>query len=117
VYGRIKTVNEHLIDIGILRIFAIIGIFIASCYIFIERQKWHRFSQGLKPAFYGILLFLSILLFNFISANQINVETLFNLLTLNDFIVGFSRLVILSYILILVGIEISIIILIKRLKK
>lgn len=98
-----------------IRIITIIGAFIATLYIYYTRQKWIEVSQGIKTLACGILLLSVVLIITVMSGNgYIETEKILNVLTLHDFKVGFSKVIALAYVLIIAGLEILLIIMLKK---
>ena len=103
--------------ISVLKILTVFAAIIVTIYIYKEKNKWKNLTQGIKPILFGIAgLFLSILL----SAIQNKIETLENILNIiiltreQELMVGVSKIVAASYIALLCGIEISLIVFIKN---
>ena len=97
--------------------YGIVACFIGSSYVFLERNRWRKFSQGLKPLIYGTLIFFLVLLLCKIQLSSFSIDDLLNILKLKEFEVGISKLIILAYVLILIGIEICLVVFFKKFTK
>jgi len=119
MYGGFRNLTDITTYIGVLRILTVVGILIATAYIFYEWRKWSRFSQGLKPMLSGLGLFLIITVMNCLKEDCSNINYLLNFLTIQDYNkkFGLLRLISFAYILILSGLEIFLIVFFKRIRK
>lgn len=106
--------TNKIIALGWLKVLLTLGCVIASSYILKYRGKWYRFSQGLKPLLAGLLIIPLVIVMQFLFEKNTELGDIKKILILDDYIVGFSRMIILSYILLLSAAEILVIILMKK---
>ena len=104
-------------SLGILKIITLIVFSIVTIFVFSENKRWIKFSQGLKPLLLGLLLLLMAALTQSEELNVDNINDFLKILLLYDstkYFVNFSYMSALGYILLVSGLEISLIVLVKQ---
>ena len=104
-------------SLGILKIITLIVFFIVTIFVFSENKRWIKFSQGLKPLLLGLLLLLMAALTQSEELNVDNINDFLKILILYDstkYFVNYSYMIALGYILLVSGLEISLIVLVKQ---
>jgi hypothetical protein len=103
---------------GIYKLITIICIIIISIYVFKEKNKWTKFSQGTKPLLPGILIGIASIIINGMSENQWSVRQILLFLTFHSFgTLSLLRMILVAYILVILGVEISLVVFIKKRKE
>ncbi len=111
--------SDYMTSLWILRIITFIIFFVISIYVFSENKKWVNFSQGMKPFLLGLSILLVSSIIRCVELNIDNINDFLKILILHDstkFSVGISRMIALGYIVMLYGLEISLIVLVKKSK-
>lgn len=111
--------SDHVTSLGIIRIITFFVFIAISIYVFYENKKWVSFSQGIKPFLLGLLVLIVASIIRCIELNIDNINDFFKILVLHDstkFSVGISRTIALGYIVMLYGLEISLIVSVKKIK-
>jgi energy-coupling factor transporter transmembrane protein EcfT len=104
-------------SLGILKIITLIVFFIVTIFVFSKNKRWIKFSQGLKPLLLGLLLLLMAALTQSEELNVDNINDFLKILILYDstkYFVNYSYMIALGYILLVSGLEISLIVLVKQ---
>lgn len=100
-----------------LKIISGIALLIITYYIFSTNKKWVRFSQGIKPLLLGILILFGTIVIKVLQSHAINIADILKLLLLYDSTdFGSTRLVLLAYIVLFYGLEVSLLVLIKKIR-
>lgn len=104
--------------ISVLQILIMFTAVIATTYIAKQKDKWKNLSQGIEPLLFGIAGLVIAVLMRGIIDNKINsFDSILNVIILTkqeEYMVGISRIVAISYVALLCGIEILLIVSIKK---
>jgi hypothetical protein len=99
----------NISGISVLQIIIVFAAVIATTYIANQKDKWKKLSQGIKPLLFGIAGLVIAVLMRGIIDNKINsFDSILNVILLTkqaEYMVGISRIVAISYIALLCGIE------------
>ena len=108
----------NISGISVLQIIIVFAAVIATTYIANQKDKWKKLSQGIKPLLFGIAGLVIAVLMRGIIDNKINsFDSILNVILLTkqaEYMVGISRIVAISYIALLCGIEILLIVFTKK---
>lgn len=103
----------------ILKIIILIVLLAITVYVFYENKRWVKLSQGIKPLLFGISLLLASGFIYYLEQNENIVSIIRVLIFLGPikYSVGITKLIFVSYVVMLYGLEVSLMVLIKQLKR